>query len=239
MNLVVGQLVSNVTFLSYAAVYITPSGDRKKQGNFKCFCGKEFVNRMDVILSGNTKSCGCLRYSFKKIKYNKGDLIGNSGVLFLKDINPSISKAGNRNRRGKFKCKCGNEFEAGFNSIKSNDIKGCGCLHGSYNWIELAINTKKSIPLLYIIKCYNEIEEFIKIGITFRSVAIRFKNNSIPYDYKILYIIKGTAKNIWDLEQNYHKNYTIYSYLPKRSFSGMGECYTMEILNDIEFQKCD
>lgn len=85
--------------------------------------------------------------------------------------------------------------------------------------------------LLYIIKCFNETEEFYKIGITSKSVKERFYGKvSIPYEYEILKIIKGNAEQIWDLENHYkYKIFNIYKYIPKIKFSGYTECFQIPI----------
>ena len=79
---------------------------------------------------------------------------------------------------------------------------------------------------LYILKCFNENEEFYKIGITSKTVEIRFPSTSyMPYQYKIIQEIKDTPENIYDLEHFLHRLYKPYKYKPLKSFVGETECF--------------
>ncbi len=50
-------------------------------------------------------------------------------------------------------------------------------------------------------------EDFIKIGITSKTVEQRFcKSAKMPYNYKTIVEIKGSAGFIYDLEKKMHKN---------------------------------
>lgn len=79
---------------------------------------------------------------------------------------------------------------------------------------------------VYIIKCWNNDEKFYKIGKTFTTVEKRFKNNSIPYNFKILKEIEGTAKYIHYLENKLKKENGEHKYLPKIHFGGKYECFS-------------
>ena len=87
----------------------------------------------------------------------------------------------------------------------------------------------------YILKCFNEDEEFYKIGITSRSVKHRYsRSHSMPYEYKIIKEVKGTADFVWDIESKSKKQYKDFSYLPNIKFAGSKtECFN---LNAFDFE---
>lgn len=83
---------------------------------------------------------------------------------------------------------------------------------------------------VYIIKCSNEKEEFYKIGKTFRKITQRFqgkkKENSMPYNYEIIKVFKGEAREISELEHKLQKENKEFKYLPKIEFGGRYECFS-------------
>ena len=88
--------------------------------------------------------------------------------------------------------------------------------------------------ILYILHCFNENENFIKIGITSRSIKQRYPNKkSMPYSFKILKEIKDLPEKIWELENTLKKNLKVFHYSPELNFNGgYTECFTVEVLNE-------
>ncbi len=82
---------------------------------------------------------------------------------------------------------------------------------------------------LYLIRAYNDEEEFYKIGKTIYKVKQRFSKGSIPYNYEILHELKLEIGEIYDLEIELHKKYKSFQYTPKVNFCGCTECYTLEL----------
>jgi len=80
---------------------------------------------------------------------------------------------------------------------------------------------------LYIINCWNVAgENFYKIGITSKTVGIRFSTEKeMPYAYDIVKEIKGDAGFIWDLEKQMHIENGESKYDPKIRFKGHTECF--------------
>ncbi len=118
-------------------------------------------------------------------------------------------------------------------------LLGSGCLvcntkgWTKTQWINYC-DSKKYSPLVYIIRCYNKTENFIKIGITAKSIKERFHNKKyFPYSYEIIKIIQGSPDFIWDKEQELHKLYKDYTYTPVINFGGYTECFNISILNFI------
>ena len=79
---------------------------------------------------------------------------------------------------------------------------------------------------VYIIKCWNENEEFYKIGKTFRNLKNRFYTKTLlPYNYSVVKIFEGGAEEMSKLEKELSKENKEYSYLPQIKFHGMKECF--------------
>lgn len=118
--------------------------------------------------------------------------------------------------------KCGNIRIS--NKIRENPIGW------SYsNWQKIAEKSKNFDSFkVYVIKCWNDNEEFYKIGKTFVTVEKRFiYNKEMPYSYKILKIIKAnSALEICEIEKQLQKNNKEYLHTPKIKFNGMYECFS-------------
>ena len=55
------------------------------------------------------------------------------------------------------------------------------------DWVRLCNSKENSNPKIYLIKCFNENEEFIKIGRTMNDIKIRFPGKrEMPYEYEVL-----------------------------------------------------
>jgi hypothetical protein len=82
---------------------------------FRCHCGNIFTGRYDKIISGRTKSCGCIALSRV------------SNHVIPKDL--TIIKLAEEPLKTKsvFRCKCGNIIEEYFNDVFSQRIINCGC----------------------------------------------------------------------------------------------------------------
>lgn len=83
---------------------------------------------------------------------------------------------------------------------------------------------------VYIIRIWNENEEFFKIGRTFRTLKKRFGNckGDMPYQYEILWIEedKKNAKRIFKLECELHRLHKQHKYTPNIKFDGLSECFS-------------
>jgi len=82
---------------------------------------------------------------------------------------------------------------------------------------------------VYLIKCWNEEEEFYKIGKTFLDINKRFTKSNICYKFEKVNFHKGDAGYIYDLENKLHKKYKEFKYNPLQWFAGYTECYTTEL----------
>jgi hypothetical protein len=80
---------------------------------------------------------------------------------------------------------------------------------------------------VYLIRCYNENEEFYKLGKTFRTLSGRFFNCNMPYNYEIIKIFesKTDGRYISELEKKLQKQNKKDKYVPEIKFNGMHECF--------------
>lgn len=91
---------------------------------------------------------------------------------------------------------------------------------------------KTGLGRLYVIKCFRDGEEFIKIGITSQTIKERFKRfDRFPYNYEILYQEEDLAEKIYDLEKYFHKLLREHRYQPKTLFKGSTECFSIKLKN--------
>jgi hypothetical protein len=100
-------------------------------------------------------------------------------------------------------------------------------------WIEF-VKTKDNKCYMYVIQCSDENENFIKVGITTNSVKKRFYGQkTMPYNYKILKVVEGSASEIWDEEYRIHKENKVLKYKPLKKFKGHGECFDEKIIEKL------
>lgn len=136
-------------------------------------------------------------------------------------------------------CKTHGNYTANFSNIfyKNSRCPICALENrefGKKGFIKACTNNG-TIPILYIIKLYNNDEIFYKVGVTQqRNYKNRFKG--FPYNVEELKIYTGTPECIYDMEQLLHKNLKKFRYEPKIIFAGSTETY---IENDILLLKID
>lgn len=135
----------------------------------------------------------------------------------------------------KIKIYC-NKCKNYFYQEPANHLMGQGCKKCSFenygetwrysDWDKMAKKSKNYNNFtLYIIKCWNENEEFYKIGKTFLTIKNRFRYY-LPYNYEIIKETYGTSEEISKMENNFKKLLKMNKYRPKIKFSGYTECFT-------------
>lgn len=93
---------------------------------------------------------------------------------------------------------------------------------------------KDKDALLYVIRVSSENEEFIKIGITQKTVHARFNiNNRLPYKYEELYTERGKLYDLFLKEQHIKKQFKQHKYVPSIKFNGYSECFVEEATVDL------
>lgn len=97
-------------------------------------------------------------------------------------------------------------------------------------FIQYCNNKYLDNPILYIIKCFNENEEFYKIGITSKSIKQRFHGKKMPYNYEVIFEYADLPENIYNLEKELHKKHKGFHYSPLIIFPGSAkECFSCYI----------
>jgi len=109
---------------------------------------------------------------------------------------------------------------------ESNIGKEGNCGYTKSGYIKQANGRESS---LYLIRCWNEDEEFYKIGKTFLNINNRFKKCNMPYNFEEVHFHYGEAGYIYDLENELHKKYREYKYRPNNWFAGYTECYMLSL----------
>jgi len=88
---------------------------------------------------------------------------------------------------------------------------------------------KNTPALLYLITGFNEIETFIKIGITTKTVDDRLKFSSVfPYEYHIIGTRSGSLFDVFCIEQQIKRALKKFKYKPTIMFGGYTECFVVE-----------
>lgn len=206
-----------ITCKKHGDFKVTPNDhDNKKSNCPKCKSEKQSIkktlNTNDFIKNANKKHSN--KYSYEKTIY--------------KGIRSSLI----------VKCPIHGEFTT--NAYKH--LNTCGCdkcgklLNKGIHCIKLAkknINLYKNISAkVYLIKCFNNDEEFIKIGITTNNIIDRIY--AIPYKCKIIEEINTNLFYAILIENLIFKKNIENKYIPKIKFGGHTECFIINTIKTIK-----
>ena len=150
------------------------------------------------------------KYDYSLVEYKNN----STKVKIICPIHGIFEQTPKEHVKSKIGCKkCFHEFYCSFSKEK---------------WIARCNKNYKGLAIFYIIKCFNEDEEFYKIGITSKSVKQRYKGiKNMPYNYEIIHEYTDQAELIYDLEKFFHKHLKKFKYNPLISFGGSSqECFT-------------
>jgi len=170
-----------------------------KNGKNKMKSTEQFIKEANIVHSN--------KYDYSKTVYtgnkNKVKILCNEHGLFEQEAKSHILGSG-------------------------YPLCNCGVYQNLDNWSNLEKESKKFESFkLYKIHCWNNNENFYKIGITSTKVNCRFTKSNLPYNYEIIEIIKSdSAEYIWNLEKELHRQHKEFQYTPKLSFGGMTECFS-------------
>ena len=125
--------------------------------------------------------------------------------------------------------------------LKGIGCKSCGNQTKKYNiwsyseWEEAGSKSKNFDGYsFYVIECWNDTEQFLKIGKTFVNVQKRYHHVSLmPYEYKVLFTQYGSAKYISELERSIQVKYESRQVTPCIPFAGISECIDITCKDDI------
>lgn len=200
----------------------------------------EFKNQINSVLSGKACCPLCSKLSSREkrsIKIDKfidrANKIHNNKYDYSKTIYDCNKVNIICNKHGEFYQSPHNHL-TGYGCIKcgiENTSKHCSDNPIGWsltNWEKAGKISKKFDSFkVYIIRCWNETEEFYKIGRTYREVKYRFSGkSSIPYNYEILSIFENDAKSIYNLENKLKNINKEYKYKPLLNFNGKEECFS-------------
>ena len=103
--------------------------------------------------------------------------------------------------------------------------------HTKTKFQDSCTRNNNSLGIFYIIKCFDENEQFYKVGITSLSLSKRYTKTNMPYKYKIIQELNFNPNLVWNLElliKRYIKNNNLI-YKPLLVFPGSStECYKLK-----------
>lgn len=83
------------------------------------------------------------------------------------------------------------------------------------------------VATIYLLRCYNDSEVFLKIGITSKTIEERYSaKDSMPYNRETLYQWEGDSKSVVDMENKIKTTYIYHK--PEIMFVG-GHTETLHI----------
>lgn len=129
-----------------------------------------------------------------------------------------------------------------FEQLPTHHKRGIGCMscaNASSNWSAKSYKNKvgNRESQTYIIKCWNSLEVFYKVGITCTGVFSRY-NHKLPYNYEVVdSIINLDAEITWQTEKTLNAKLRSYSYIPNIKFPGYTECFIYRPDVYTEFKK--
>ena len=142
---------------------------------------------------------------------NTEEFINKADKIHDNKYDYSLVEYENARTKVKIICHVHGEFE----QTPASHLSGHGCpkckannqrILNAQKWCE-----KYDTGTLYLLRCYNDIEELLKIGVTSRSIEERYNGkDAMPYNYEILYEFNGNSKVVSDLEQYIKSNFIYY-----------------------------
>lgn len=204
----------------------------------------EFLQDANMHLSGR---CGCVECVneavSKRVKSNTDDFI-NKAINrwnYNKRIYDKVEYKGAKENILIYCEICEDYYKTTPNAhLTGNGCPVCALKNKGYSKTDYINLAKGREGMLYLIKCWNETEEFYKIGITLQELKDRYSgNNSLPYFYELMYSYKCDAGCVWDMEKDYHRKYKTFQYIPNINFGGYTECFNtslpiQEIINNLK-----
>ena len=189
-----------------------PAGHKKGEKCPSCSLEKRSSNRIEKTKSNlieDFKKVHGNRYNYDKVVYEDS----KKNVIIVCPIHGDFPKTPNSHKAGKGCHKCAMESPTGWSHTE---------------WQKAGEKSKNFDSFkVYVIRCWNEEEEFYKIGRTFRTVKHRFKDKIGKYNYEVIKVEIGEAEDIYKLESEMKSQNKEFSYVPKNKFGGMYECFSI------------
>ena len=158
------------------------------------------------------------RYSYGKTVYTKSA----DKVVITCQTHGDFAQIANLHKRGSGCPKCAREVPT--NSWQYTE------------WEKFGTKSKNFIGFyVYILRCFNEEEEFYKVGKTFVDLAKRYEcKAAMPYSYLVMDTIHGDARTVSELETYLHNAFKSCKYTPNMPFSGHTETFLVTAYSDIQ-----
>ena len=188
----------------------TPSSHKAGKGCSKCkvFKAKEtFIKKANKNLIFDFNRIHNNFYNYDKTVYKKSSL----RVIITCPIHGDFPQTPNSHKLGKGCPDCGRENNTPTWSHTEWQKAG----EKSKNFDNFKV---------YILRCWNEDEEFYKIGRTFTSIFQRYKNR-FSYNYEIILEQELSAKECYEKEIKTRSKNKENKYKPIKKFNGYTECY--------------
>jgi hypothetical protein len=101
-------------------------GSRERRGaRLTCDCGRVYESVLSNLISGASKSCGCLSTKWKhRDAMRAGDRFGRGTV-----IDPDAGHHSSGHRLVTLACDCGNAYTITYSQCLGGATQSCGCLH--------------------------------------------------------------------------------------------------------------
>lgn len=139
----------------------------------------------------------------------------------------------------KINIKCPNHGE--FTILANRHLQGGGCpkctvrsswsREGFVDYVDKKFNGKSKI---YLLRCYDEYENFLKIGMTCQKIEKRFSTKiTMPYNYEVLLCGEFDGGTVYDTEKAVLKMFKKFKYTPDIPFGGKTECFKIECKDDV------
>ena len=178
-------------------------------GGTKRSTRQRFIDEATLIHGG--------KYDYKKIDYKNN----RTPVTIICPEHGSFQQTPNRHLNGRGCPECAKEKVGFWNP---------GFIR------KYRLNQMNSPCTLYVIECCSENEQFIKVGITSRTIEERYHSTQSllnGYGYNKIYEHHSTLIECSELEQEILKQFKEYRYEPEFSFDGSSECLTHEALDGL------
>lgn len=178
---------------------------------------------------GGCPTCGGLRAADTR-RYSKEELAKKLKIIHGDRLTFCLENYQNQDSFLEVNClEHGNYKQRVSNLLAGHGCPQCGLLSTAIRDDYLKICGKyDGNSHLYLVKMSLNDETFFKVGIARAGVKARFKDKGkCPYNYEIIYEIKGEAGIIWDFEKTIHKLSKEFHYTPKLYFKGhKNECFS-------------
>lgn len=178
---------------------------RKMSGTYTayeclCDCGNTITVRSCGLVSGNTKSCGCL--NIEQLRNNKKDTV-SIGVRFSRLVTQKRIMKPKRGVVWECLCDCGKTIFIKTASLKNGNTKSCGCFNleeiiKRNHDPKLILKRMKSASDAIISLHWKTQEELICKGGWEASVVDWLNDNKVNYDWQVSFKLSDSRTYIID-----------------------------------------